>query len=412
MIRHKRWLLLILLIAFAVRAVAAITVQKRLESTQPPQQFLIAGDANGYWELAENLIAGKGFTVHEPPRLAMRMPGFPMFFSMLMLATGKSMLAIRIGLALVGTLVVVMVYMLGRRLFSESIGLTAAAICAVLPPMAGFSVLVLSETLFALGLVASLLALTHLGDLLHSDGSRRQVTLIGGLAGLLVSLACYVRPSWLLAAPCFVLLVYLFRRGSSSVHLAAIAVFAGLFLSLLPWAIRNQFAVGRPVWTTLWVGPSLYDGLNDSATGDSDMTFFERDNLMATLSEDEVDQHYRQKAWTFVRENPGRSVELAFAKVWRFWKPWPNASQFDAWWMKAAVTLTFLPVVVLAAIGIWNQRQNPWAVLIAVSPIIYFTAIHAVFVGSLRYRLPAEYPLCVLSSVGLHTVWRWCRGNA
>ena len=59
------------------------------------------------------------------------------------------------------------------------------------------------------------------------------------------------------------------------------------------------------------MGPSLYDALSPQANGDSDMTFFDRDNLMAKMSEYEVNRHYTQKAWEFVRTHPGRTLELA-----------------------------------------------------------------------------------------------------
>ena len=33
-------------------------------------------------------------------------------------------------------------------------------------------------------------------------------------------------------------------------------------------------------------------------------------------------------------------------------------------------------------------------------PILYFAALHLVFVSSVRYRLPGEYPMLILSAVG------------
>jgi hypothetical protein len=176
---------------------------------------------------------------------------------------------------------------------------------------------------------------------------------------------------------------------------------AALFGALLPWAWRNHSVCGHWVLTTLWSGPSLYDGLNPDANGDSNMDFFDRDNLMAKMTEWDVDQHYKAAAWKYARENPGHAVELTFRKVWRYWKPWPSAQEFGGLWKGLLVAGFFVPLCVLAGRGGWLSRHQPWSWLLTLGPILYFAAIHAVFVGSLRYRLPAEYPLCVLAAVGL-----------
>ena len=103
-------------------------------------------------------------------------------------------------------------------------------------------------------------------------------------------------------------------------------------------------------------------------------------------------------AWQFVRENPGRTLVLAGKKLARYWSPVPNAPQFSAWWMKLAVALFYTPLMVLAVCGCWRFRRQIWLLALTAGPIVYFAAIHAVFVGSLRYRLPAEYPLAVLAA--------------
>jgi hypothetical protein len=175
----------------------------------------------------------------------------------------------------------------------------------------------------------------------------------------------------------------------------------GLFVALLPWGLRNQSITGHFTLTTFWVGPSLYDGLNPEATGDSNMTFFDRENLLGRMSEYDMDREYRRRAWRYAADHPGRAVELMFIKLARYWTLWPNASQFRQAWMQAVVAISFSLILIPAIYGTWLMRQRWDVLLIAWGPILYFAAVHMVFVGSIRYRLPAEYPLAVLSGVGV-----------
>lgn len=399
MLRRKSLLLGILVIAFLLRAAVAVGVHGYLAPTG--SDFLIPGDAAGYWELGKRLAEEGQFTIYEPPRRVMRMPGFPAFLALSVHLAGDNLLAARLMLAAVGALACWPVYWLGRELFDAPTGLIAAGLVAVWPTMVGFSVVILSETLFAACLVSSLVVAAKLAT---ADSATAGPCRVAGLAlatGLLVAVASYVRPTWLLAAPLFAVAHVVLARNKRRALWSGGVVVASLLAALLPWMIRNYGVTGKFVATTLWVGPSLYDGLNPEATGDSDMDFIERDRLFHRMSEYDVDRHYRASAWKYALTNPGRSLWLAGRKLVRYWKPWPNAAQFDDWRLCVLVGLPFALMVSSAFYGLCSTRDRPWAWLLTVGPILYFAAVHAVFVGSLRYRLPAEYPLCVMSAVGL-----------
>ena len=83
---------------------------------------------------------------------------------------------------------------------------------------------------------------------------------------------------------------------------------------------------------------------------------------------------------------------------------WPNAEQFQHIGYCLVVAMFFIPMVLFVMLGFWTLRGQLWALLLTAGPIVYFSLIHMVFVGSLRYRLPAEYPLCVLTAVGINTI--------
>jgi len=161
---------------------------------------------------------------------------------------------------------------------------------------------------------------------------------------------------------------------------------------------------GHLIPTTLWVGPSLYDGLSPDATGDSDMTFFERDQLMSSMSEYEMDREYRRRAWSYAAAHPDRVLQLAAIKQVRFWSPAPNTAQFNNRLVHFVAWLVYLPLMCFALIGAWFSRRDLTLLILTVAPLLYFAALHLLFVGSLRYRLPAEYPLAVLASIGLESI--------
>lgn len=412
----------VLLLALGLRVGAALSVHTYLESRD--REFLIAGDASGYWELGQKLAAGEDYSIYEPARLAMRMPGYPIFLAASIKLGGTRLLPVRLLQAGVGTAACWLVHLLGTLLIDERTGLLAAILAAVSPTFVGFSPLVLSETLFAATLLVSLILMAKLTagwPLLGSCVSdtteramqtgRRTWLAIG--TGAAVGAACYVRPSWLLTAPLFCVIhlsmTWIGRRHNATDStgtvmtakaLECVFVVVGLAAVLAPWTIRNSQVIGHAIPTTLWVGPSLYDGLHPAATGDSDMQFFEDDNLLATMTEYEMDHEYRRRSWEFVRENPGRAIQLGFIKVGRLWKPWPNADQFRQWWLCLIVAAFFLPTFGFALFAAVRRRCDVRCLLLTVGPVIYFTAIHSVFVGSLRYRLPAEYPLLILSAAG------------
>ncbi|MBM3970424.1 MAG: glycosyltransferase family 39 protein [Planctomycetes bacterium] len=403
MVQGRTWLIAILLVALVLRLLTAYVVQQKVGD----QLCLIAGDAEGYWQLARKIAAGEEFSFADPPRRVHRMPGFPAVLALSMKLFGESPLAARCLLAMIGTAACGTVYLLGRQLFDERVGLIACGLTAVSPVMTGFSVLLLSETLFALTLTMSVwCAAKWLSADSRHPAADSPYAIVGPIiTGVSIAIATHVRPSWLLAGPVLAFVAVWFCKPRRKTILEAAVMLLALFGALLPWAWRNHSVCGHWVFTTLWSGPSLYDGWNPDANGDSNMTFFDRDNLMASNSEWDVDQHYKSAAWQYASQHPGHAIELTVRKLLRYWMPWPNAKQFGGTGPALLVFGFFAPVCFLAARGWWLTRRRLWAWLLTLGPILYFAAIHAVFVGSLRYRLPAEYPLCVLSAVGLNDLF-------
>jgi hypothetical protein len=53
---------------------------------------------------------------------------------------------------------------------------------------------------------------------------------------------------------------------------------------------------------------------------------------------------------------------------------------------------------VCGIVGAWRFSELGWAYVLAWLPAAYFTLLHMVFVGSIRYREPAMLALVVLAA--------------
>lgn len=392
-LRYMFWTILTL--ALLLRIVAAIVIDRQV--TQAGRMFLIEGDANGYWELAERIAAGEDYSIYQPPRYVERTPGFPLLLAVSMKLFGKSVFAASLLMAVVGTGCCWLTWLLAKKLFDDSTANWAMLSVAVSPLQIGSNVQILSEAWFSFGLLICLLALARL--ILQPP-----TALCGRIAfgnGVLTGLTVLIRPGWILWAGLSSLLVLLIGKMTISKRfLSGALIGLGCLGALLPWAWRNHEVTGHWIFTSLWSGPSLYDGLHQGATGASDMQFLEDDNLFSQMSEFDVNESYKKRAVEFVISHPGRTIQLAFIKAGRYLSPSLNAEGFSGGLFSLFCIAWYFMWTALILLGSWSLRRRLSVVALLVSPFLQFLLVHMVFVGSIRYRLPVEFPLSILAAHG------------
>ncbi len=409
--RLRHWFLLILAAAFAVRLAAGIWWQQRL----PAGTKFRFGDSDGYWRLAQNIVRGLPYEYGSdkpgdfpPPVRVFRTPGYPVVLAGLFCLTGDDppVLWARCLGALLGTLAVGAVVWLTAMLFDITTALIAGAMAAVYPGAIAMSILVLAEAPFCVLMVLQVICWVAA----WRCESRTRCMLFAVIAGVLAATATLVRPSWLLFTPFAVLIGLLF----SGRRLRQLAIGGCMLLALvagmMPWWIRNSQITGRFVPTTLRAGASLYDGLNPSATGASDMSFMthfideqRRMDAAATkplLStfEYRLDRRLGDAAVAWARSHPSRVAQLAGIKLVRMWNVWPNAAEFQSWPLRLIVMLGFAPLFVLSLCGVVAFARRGWPYVLCFLPAVYFTCLHMVFVSSIRYRQPPMLLLLVLAA--------------
>ena len=243
-------------------------------------------------------------------------------------------------------------------------------------------------------------------------------------AGLVAGAATLVRPSWLLFTPLAAMAGVLLggRRAAGAVSprwrqaVLGVAMLLPLALVMTPWWQRSQRLTGHFVPTTLQVGASLYDGLSSQATGASNMKpvaeferlYRERHPPKKTRPPAQVeyrlDQRLQEAALGWLGTQPRAALRLAGIKFLRIWNIWPNEASFSALAVRLAVAVTYIPLLILGLVGAVRTLRCGWPYWLCWFPAVYFTALHVVFVGSIRYRQPAMLALMVLAA-GVATGW-------
>ena len=392
--------------ALLVRVVAAVAVDTW---ARRKGQLCLFDDTRVYWHLAGQIRAGLSYVVpqYDVPHFALRTPGYPLFLAACRALFGDGTLAPRLiqaalGAASVGLLVHLVKNTVAPPDRGRRAGEWAGPIAALEPFSAGLSVLLLSESVFVplmmLGL-CGLERLTRLGARIVSSSS---IAWIAILTGLVQAATVLIRPSWLLFVPLAAL--WLFWNADPAERRAragwAAVLLLGFLLGMAPWWARNARVFGRFVPTAIWMGASLYDGLNPQATGASDMKFLD-DPEIRSLDELEQDRVLRERSLAFARENPARSLELAAIKLARFWSPWPNAEGFRGPAVAVSSVVLTVPLYGLMLAGAWSVRGNGRALWLLAGPLVYVVLLHLVFVGSIRYRIAAEVPALGLAAAAL-----------
>ena len=269
------------------------------------------------------------------------------------------------------------------------------------------SILVLSEAPFCLALVLQLALWSSALD--HETRTARLLRALG--AGIFFGWGVLIRPSWLLFLPFaagFGLCIASAKRRQ--IEVAAVSL-ATSILILTPWWIRNFVVTGHVVPTTLQTGASLYDGLNPDATGASDMQFVEdfledekKDPSGEGSLEYRLNKRMTAESLTWVSENPQEAVRLAGVKFLRMWNIFPNEPSFSSLSTRLLLALTYAPVLVLGLYGAVSNFQRGYSYMLCWLPAVYFSLLHMVFIGSIRYRQPAMLGLIVLAA-GTVATW-------
>lgn len=239
--------------------------------------------------------------------------------------------------------------------------------------------------------------------------------------GVLVALGTLARGTPAIVLPLVALLLIRRHRASALAPVALLAF--GMGLGLSPWLVRNTLVLGEPVITTT-SGENFWRGNNEQATGgvyspsgESLSSLYPGNPIFPpaireTLAHGtEID---RQKVFTaealrFIRENPGRALELLAIKLRRFW--WRIESSPDDYSPGMALAyegiyrielgLALFGLVILSRKGGFGVATSEGATLgLTLFTMLLVSLLQAAFYVQGRHRFLIEPLLLIFTVAG------------
>ncbi len=364
-------------------------------------------DEDEYLLLARSLARGDGFVYGdeaEPRRRARpgRVPGYPLFIALVTpgLARADMPREVPIGLkvaqSFAGVVAVWLIALIARRAAGNDAAVCAAWIAAMYPPLVWMCAYALSETVYSVIALGSVVYLSRVTDAPHAGVPTRNIT-SSFVAGVLTGIATLTRAGMLLILPLACLYLALRRN-----LVGALAVGLGALLVVAPWALRNlgeqRVGIASEGAQTFWTGN------NPAAIGEGDLAANEglsRANEVLRRqhgypSADAMESVYYAEALRFIREQPHVWLWLTLKKFFYLWVPVGPSYMLHSALYRWASWLSYgfvLPFGVLGAIRLARGSPRPVALwLLAASAIL--TCL--IFFPQERFRVPVIDPTLIV----------------
>lgn len=386
-------------------------------------------DADAYASLARALFEHHSYGTPGQSSTSDWSPGAPLLFgAVYWLTGGVNPEAARIVVALLGAVMVVFTFLIGRRVGGRWAGLVAALLVATYPTYIENNGQLLSEPLAAFLLTAALL-----GMLWAAERGRVWAWTVPGLTlGLLI----LTRPEYQAISVVFAALVAwrLWRDADWRRALAGVAVLAACAaVVVVPWMARNHAAVGQ--WTvSTGGGKALF--VATFLPGDGRQVPTKRELMRRFLGAkdpittpelkaqpmtpllDRVARKYpglpRDKALgrigkenlrKYLSEQPLAYVRMSAAKFWNIFNRGSSPYMRDWGWV--AYHRALLALAIAGFVLLVLRAGTRWAALLLASPIACIAVLGTILLAVPRRQVPLIPLVCVFAGVAVVQAVGW-----
>ncbi|MBN1464529.1 glycosyltransferase family 39 protein, partial [candidate division KSB1 bacterium] len=403
---HKKTLLLILLLSFALRLTFIVMLK--------PNGFYFS-DTRHYDSAALSLLSGDGFGDKYN-----RSPVYPVFMALIYAVFGHSFVAVRFAETVLGVLLVWLIYQIARKAFDDRVALLSASLAAFFPHFVILTGLLYSTNLFTFWLACSIYFL------IKSEESAAQKYLL--LSGMSAGLATLTIPAMFFILPFWLLWLMLRTQRSARFNFGKTLIFSAVVLAVLtPWTVRNfqkydRLTLVRPVPHTAF--PTLDDleaQRKKIANGFEDTTEYLKVNPNGT-----DDDKMGRIIGKYIK-HPVQALTYMLSEMGHFWALYPDRLDTPSQeyqkkilaqdhrmvrikgmlWDAAVVgsIIVMAPVFIFSLIGLFTAcplNRKKMLLLISIAAVAFgYSLVYA----EVRYRIPIEPYVLMFMAVGLERIY-------
>lgn len=372
-----------------------------------PQPETLCPDCTVYDRVAVNLVEGRGFVggtgeassgfggARDRPEVGIG-PVYAGFLAAIYWSAGHHTTPVRIVQAVLGALIVPLMWRLMAAGFGPAAARTCAWLVALSPPLVAYTSVVLTENLSVLLLVSS-------AWLLLVAIERHTVGWFA-LAGLVLGVLILLREEMLLLLPVWpVVARWKGRPRPAWSHAGAYVLAAIVCVGL--WTARNYTVFGKPILVTAHGGETLWL----SAKGWSEWHFDDPQlrEMIKGLSDLQRDEVLRQSGWRMIAAAPGQYLLACVGRVPELWisshttyvrglgeryETYFQRGAYGRLAVKIAWLVTNVALLGLAIAGIvtaFRTRASLAVVWVMAAPPALITVVHFFLFSTPRYQIPA-----------------------
>jgi 4-amino-4-deoxy-L-arabinose transferase-like glycosyltransferase len=365
------------------------------------RQHLVAADSVEYVQLANNIVAGHGYTFENGTPGTRVPPAYPAVLAALTYLPFDLVVASGVANALFGAGMCVTLYWICRRTFSDPrVAVVAALALAVFPFHLFNTGYVLKENLAIACLV---LAVAVWIEALH-----RQSVVWAVLAGVATGVATLTRYYPTAGLPIAFLAALAYERwrrpGFPWLRLAG-GMLGVLVLCISPWMVRNWMHTGTLSISTYGIGYYLYTSNGPGVVPDTSGYFEARglaNDVTYSVSADQWNEGEAfSKAVDAIASDPGRDTVLLGAKLISFWRPVWDGSNAGTWIVLGG---SYVLMMLLAFVGARSPGEGRFRAVLWAT-IGFYALVHLIFWGMIRERNYVEPFFMPFAARGLLLVY-------